>query len=224
VIGRDCISVVIVDDSSSVCDALSRLLNGDRGIECIASTGDGAEARRITDRLHPGIVLLDIEMPGVDTFALLRWIVSNHPWTKVLMISGYVLPALIERSLDLNETYDDGVIHSFLITYDMNRLKPKADRFDPGEAKTVEQKIANATVHYDRAMVLCGGRQAGPHVSYAESVLTVKKDRAGFEKALNTALKIDVNKAPDLRILNLVMQRRAKFLLARIDKYFPPAK
>jgi len=100
VIGRDCISVVIVDDSSSVCDALYRLLNGDRGVECVASTGDGAEARRITDRLHPGIVLLDIEMPGVDTFALLRWIVSNHPWTKVLMISGYVLPALIERSLD----------------------------------------------------------------------------------------------------------------------------
>jgi DNA-binding NarL/FixJ family response regulator len=44
--------------------------------------------------------LLDVEVPGVDTFALLRWMSANHPATRVLMLSGFVLPALIERSLD----------------------------------------------------------------------------------------------------------------------------
>ncbi len=150
-------------------------------------------------------------------------------WAAALVVSRdmFMLPqvpqfeALVERSLELNESYDDGVIHSFLITYDMNRLKPKADRFDQNEAKTQQHKIENATHHYDRALELGQGKQAGPYVSFAESVLTVKKDRAGYEKMLNTALKVDVNKAPELRVLNLVMQRRAKFLLARIDRTFP---
>ncbi len=183
---------------------------------------------------HPGFAAELKANPDAAVLKLKKADVPFAYWTAISWAAALVVSRdmfmigqvpqfedLIERSLDLDETYDEGVIHSFLITYDMSRLKPKADHFDQNEAKTVEQKIANATMHYERALLLGQGKQAGPYVSYAESVLTVKKDRTGFETALKAALKIDVNKAPELRVLNLVMQRRAKFLLARIDKLFP---
>jgi len=49
----------------------------------------------------------------------------------------------------------------------------------------------------------------------------VKKDKAEFQDLLNRALKIDVNTWPEHRELNLLEQRRARWLLSRIDKLFP---
>jgi hypothetical protein len=41
---------------------------------------------------------------------------------------------------------------------------------------------------------------------------------------LRQALRIDINKSPENRELNLAVQRRARWLLSRTDKLFPPAK
>jgi predicted anti-sigma-YlaC factor YlaD len=117
--------------------------------------------------------------------------------------------ALLERALELDEAYDKGAIHAFYITYEMARLTAKSD------------KAAKAKAHFDRAMELADGKLAGPLVAYAENVLVPAKDRAGFETMLKQAIKVDVNAAPDYRILNLIQQRRAKLLLSRVEKLFP---
>lgn len=119
--------------------------------------------------------------------------------------------ALADRVLELDESYEEGAIHGFLITYEMSRLRPKPDRF------------AIAKAHFERNLALAQGHQAAPYVTYAESVLVAQKDKAGFQEMLRTALKIDVNTWPEHRQLNLVMQRRARWLLSRTDKLFPPA-
>jgi predicted anti-sigma-YlaC factor YlaD len=49
------------------------------------------------------------------------------------------------------------------------------------------------------------------------------KDRSGFEAALKKALAIDVNLAPEVRLQNLVLQRRARWLLGRTDVLFKAA-
>jgi predicted anti-sigma-YlaC factor YlaD len=116
--------------------------------------------------------------------------------------------AMLERALELDEAYDSGSIHSFYITYEMAKLTAKAD------------KATLAKKHFDRAMELAGGKQAGPLVSYAESVLVPAKNRAEFESTLRQALKVDVNSAPDSRVLNLILQKRARWLLNRADKLF----
>ncbi|MBP1594814.1 MAG: hypothetical protein H6Q05_191 [Acidobacteria bacterium] len=114
--------------------------------------------------------------------------------------------ALIDRSLELDETYDQGAIHSFLITYEMVRQGA------PGDAAERSRK------HFERAMALSGGFQAGPLVAMAESVSVAKQDRREFESLLKQALAIDVNVRPEYRMVNLVMQRRARWLLSRIDE------
>ena len=64
-------------------------------------------------------------------------------------------------------------------------------------------RIALAKAHFDRAMALGGGHQAGPLVAYAESVLVAQKDKTGFQNMLRQALRVDINKSPENRELNL---------------------
>jgi hypothetical protein len=117
--------------------------------------------------------------------------------------------ALMDRALELDEAYERGAIHNFYIAYEMVRLNGKGDR------------AVNAKKHFDRAMELAAGKQVGPLVSYAENVMIPGKNRAEFESLLRQALKVDVNAAPEFRMLNLVFQKRARMLLARADKLFP---
>jgi predicted anti-sigma-YlaC factor YlaD len=119
-----------------------------------------------------------------------------------------IVEALIDRALQLQQDFDLGAIHSFLIAYESGR---PAGAGDPA---------MRARKHFDRAMLLSGGLQAGPLVSLAENVSIDKQDRKEFEYLLNRALRIDVDAKPEFRLTNLVMQRRARWLLGRIDQLF----
>lgn len=119
-----------------------------------------------------------------------------------------LVEALIDRALQLQEDFDRGAIHSFLITYEMSRQGGS------------EIPAERAKRHFDRAVQLSEGFLASPLVSYAEAVLVARQDRAGFEELLKRALAIDANARPEYRLMNLVMQRRAKWLLSRVDQMF----
>jgi predicted anti-sigma-YlaC factor YlaD len=57
-------------------------------------------------------------------------------------------------------------------------------------------------------------------VAYAESVLVAAQSRAAFEEMLKTALAIDPDQEPDLRLANLIAQKRARWLLSRAGDLF----
>ncbi len=118
--------------------------------------------------------------------------------------------ALIDRALELDETYDYGAIHSFLITYEMSRAGGKGD------------PAARSLQHFERAMSLGNNAQASPLVAYAEAVCVQQQNRAQFQTLLQQALAIEVNARPEFRLVNVVMQRRARWLLGRIDELFLP--
>ena len=118
--------------------------------------------------------------------------------------------ALIDRALELDESYDYGAIHGFLITYEMSRPDGSGD------------PALRSRQHFDRVVALTNGQQASPFVAYAEAVCVQKQDRAQFQSLLNQALAIDVNARPEWRLVNLVMQARARWLLGRIDELFLP--
>jgi predicted anti-sigma-YlaC factor YlaD len=62
------------------------------------------------------------------------------------------------------------------------------------------------------------GKRASLFVAYAESVTVPKQDRDGFRASLEKALAIDADRFPEIRLPNLVAQRRARWLLGRIDE------
>ncbi len=119
-----------------------------------------------------------------------------------------IMEALIDRALELDEGFSDGAIHSFLITYEMSRQGLKGD---PAE---------RARKQFERAMQLSHGWQAGPLVSLAEAVSLQKQNLQEFDSLLQQALAIDPDAHPEYRLVNLVMQRRAKWLLSKRDELF----
>ncbi|MBN1916572.1 MAG: chemotaxis response regulator protein-glutamate methylesterase [Verrucomicrobia bacterium] len=83
----DPVRVLIVDDSSFMRKALSRLLSSDPAIEVIGTAPDGRFALRKIEQLRPDVVTLDVEMPGMDGITTLREIMRNQP-VPVLMVSS----------------------------------------------------------------------------------------------------------------------------------------
>lgn len=158
---------------------------------------------------------LAVRAAKAEDVALLYWAAAswgmaitlskNEP---ALIVDQPVVEALIDRALELNEGFDNGAIHSFLITYEPVRQGAAGD------------PLERARKHFERAMTLSKGFQAGPLVSLAESVSIAKQDRKEFQSLLEQALAVDVNAKPEYRLANLVMQRRARWLLSRIDELF----
>jgi len=118
--------------------------------------------------------------------------------------------ALIYRACQLNESYDQGALHSFLITFEMSRTGAPGD------------PVQRARQHLERALALANGKQAGPYLSFAESVCIQKQDAKEFESLLNKALAIQPDQDPDHRLVNIIMQRRARWLLSKKDDLFVP--
>ncbi len=146
---------------------------------------------------------------------LLYWTAAS--WGLAISVSKDVpdlvadqpqVEALIDRALALDEAYDFGAIHSFLITYEASRLAGE------GEFPDRSRK------HFNRAMELSGGKMAGPLVALAETVSVHQQNRKAFQSLLEQALAIDVDARPEWRLNNLVTQRRARWLLKRADQLF----
>ena len=111
--------------------------------------------------------------------------------------------ALIYRAYELDPDYQEGSIHDFLITYEASR---------PGGS------LKKAKEHFQRALELNHGSNASTYVNYAVNVDEAERNREEFEEMLNKALTIDVDKKPSGRLENLIMQKRAKWLLSHMDK------
>lgn len=119
--------------------------------------------------------------------------------------------ALMDHALALDEKFDHGAIHSFLITFELAR---------PGAGPDA---VAKARQHFARAVELSGGNQAGPFVSLAENVAVHQQNGPEFKALLEKALAVKVDDRPEWRLVNTLMQRRAKWLLGRMDDLILPA-
>jgi predicted anti-sigma-YlaC factor YlaD len=125
-----------------------------------------------------------------------------------LLVEIPQMEILIDRALQLDEAWNRGAIHSFLIGYEMSR---------PGDTAHAPVR---AHAHFQRAVELSGGGEAAPFVTLAESVSVETQDAREFDAMLARALAVNLDAAPDSRLANLIMQRRARWLLERRDDLF----
>jgi predicted anti-sigma-YlaC factor YlaD len=115
--------------------------------------------------------------------------------------------ALMERALEIDETWGDGTIHEFFITY-YGAL--------PVMLGGSEEK---ARYHFDRAVELSSGRKPGPYVALAASVAAKKDDPEEYIALLNKALEMQPDD-PDSQLVTIITLDKARWLLDHIDNYF----
>jgi two-component system LytT family response regulator len=66
------IRTLIVDDEAPARERLRRLLTGLEEVQVVGEAGDGIEAVELIEGQRPDLVLLDIQMPGLDGFGVLQ--------------------------------------------------------------------------------------------------------------------------------------------------------
>lgn len=93
------IRVALVDDHAVLRAGLAQLLAGEPDIEVVGSASDGSEAVELVRRTHPHVVLMDLQMPGMDGVAATRQVVAEGG-TDVIVLTSYSDADRIVAALD----------------------------------------------------------------------------------------------------------------------------
>jgi two-component system chemotaxis response regulator CheB len=91
---------LVVDDSAYNRVTISRMLASSREITVVATAVNGEDAIRQVMKHKPDVITLDLEMPVMDGFAFLRWLMANLP-TPVIAVSSRSSDRSVFKALDL---------------------------------------------------------------------------------------------------------------------------
>jgi len=85
----EAVGVLIVDDQAPFRRAARMVMAATPGFDVIAEAESGEEALELYERLTPGLVLMDINLPGINGIEATRRIIDAHPDATVLLLSTY---------------------------------------------------------------------------------------------------------------------------------------
>ena len=94
-------TVVLADDEVLLRSALASLLPLEGDITVLAEAADGAEATLATLAHRPDVLVIDLEMPGVDGLAAVAEIRRTIPDQVVLMLTRHARPGVLRSALKL---------------------------------------------------------------------------------------------------------------------------
>ena len=114
--------ILIVDDEAHVARVLADAVTL-QGHEAFVS-GSGEEGLALLDEKHPDAVFLDLVMPQMSGFEVLRRIRQTHPALPVVVITGHASPSQIEEARRLGAT--DCVVKPFIL----NQLNQALENLD----------------------------------------------------------------------------------------------
>jgi predicted anti-sigma-YlaC factor YlaD len=146
---------------------------------------------------------------------LLYWTVAGtlsayalDPFDLELGVKIPELTLLIARAYELDPGFNRGAIDDFYILFYASL--PPALGGNP----------ALAEEHFKRALEKSEGLLAGPYVSYAQGVTIPAQNYPAFKENLNRALEVDPGAEPGSRLVNVLAQRKARYLLDHAPDYF----
>ena len=83
------INVFLVDDHELVRTGIRRILEDVRGIKVVGEAQSGETAVTFCRQHHPDVILMDMNMPGMDGIQCLRQVKERWPLTEVIILTGH---------------------------------------------------------------------------------------------------------------------------------------
>jgi two-component system, LytTR family, response regulator LytT len=117
------LKALIVDDEQLARDELQYLLGSIDDVEVVAQGKNGIEAIALVPKLEPDVLFLDVQMPGLDGFAVLRKLLEkNGPETLPQIIFATAFDKYAVRAFEVN------AVDYLLKPFDRGRLEQAIDR------------------------------------------------------------------------------------------------
>jgi pilus assembly protein CpaE len=95
----DTIRVLVVDDIAETRDHISKLLSFETDMEVVGRAASGLEALAMAEKVLPDVVLMDINMPGMDGIATTEQLASRAPKAAIVMMSVQGEADYLRRSM-----------------------------------------------------------------------------------------------------------------------------
>jgi DNA-binding NarL/FixJ family response regulator len=161
------IRILVAEDYPIIREGICRLLEGCEGFQVIGQAKNGLEALNLTRELHPDVLVLDISMPEMDGIDALKQMMGFTPQPRVVILSIYADPALVQMTLGLGvlgyvlkQSISDELIDAIraanrgsgylsvgvshlLTNHPINRQPPNLlERLSPRESEVVKKIVA----------------------------------------------------------------------------------
>jgi|SRR5690606_14691933 len=93
------ITILIADDHTLVRETWSFILNNDPRFQVVAECGSGEEAVELSRNLRPNIVIMDINLPGINGIEATQQIRKFSPASKILGVSLHTQPTYARKMM-----------------------------------------------------------------------------------------------------------------------------
>ncbi len=120
--------LLIVDDELEICEFLKSFFE-DRDFKVMVANS-GAQALEQVELFQPEVVLLDIQMPGMDGLQALKKIKELHPKVKVIMVTAVETQEKIEEAMRLGA--DNYITKPLSLEYLEKDVQDKIDVLSKG--------------------------------------------------------------------------------------------
>lgn len=154
------ISALIIDDEQLARDELAYLLQAAPDVDVVAQGANGIEAVELIEEHHPDIVFLDVQMPGLDGFAVIQRVMDRH--RKLKDNQTWQLPQFVFAT-----AYDQYAVRAFDVNAVDYLLKP----FDRGR---VEKALERARTRMSNGAT--GAQGESPIESQLDALLHLLKN------------------------------------------------
>jgi DNA-binding NarL/FixJ family response regulator len=92
------IRVILAEDHALMRDAVKLVFDQDKDVQLVGEVANGHDLLPLVNRISADVVLLDVQLPGLDGLGCLEALAEHHPKVKVVMLSAVEDPQVIESA------------------------------------------------------------------------------------------------------------------------------